>query len=76
VIEGVEKTLQILELAQRARSITVALLSKQPGWNKASASRYLTAICEAGWLEKVSEKGAPRYVLGRKALDLAPDLRF
>lgn len=76
MIDGVRKTLYILEAARRHSIITVAQLSQQDGWNKASASRYLQDMSDAGWLEKVSSYGRPRYVLGRKAMEFGVDLKF
>lgn len=76
MIEGVTKTLQILEVVREHSIVTVAGVSKLQGWNKASASRYLKAMAEAGWLENVRLGGEhPRYVLGRKALEFGVDLR-
>jgi DNA-binding IclR family transcriptional regulator len=76
VIEGVRRTLFVLELTRRLGQITVSVLATQPDWNKASACRYLRDICDAGWLERVSAEGRPKYVLGRKALAFGVDLRF
>ena len=61
---GVAKVLFVLEFTARLGVVTVAMLAKQNGWNKPTASRYLTQICQLGWLEKVSAKGFPKYVLG------------
>ena len=75
-IEGVRRTLFVLELTGRAGVMTVKKLAEQSEWTKPSACRYLRDICEAGWLERVNEKGAPKYVLGRKALTFAPEIRL
>ena len=75
-MEAVERTLFVLDLTGRCGVMTVARLAQQPGWNKPAASRDLTAICDLGWLERVSDKGFPRYVLGRKTMALAPDVQL
>lgn len=76
MIEGVTKTLQILEAVRRFGCLTVAVLAEQPGWNKASASRYLTAMNNEGWIEKVNDKGYPKYVFGRKVRELFEDWKI
>lgn len=71
-----KRAFEVVELTSRLGWMTVAVLGRQPGWTKASASRYLSDIAECGWLQKVNDKGFPKYVLGRKPLNLAPDLRL
>jgi DNA-binding IclR family transcriptional regulator len=75
-IEGARRTLFVLEFTGRAHLVTVKKLAEQPGWNPASACRYLRDICDAGWLERVNETGDPKYILGPKALNLTPEMRF
>jgi DNA-binding IclR family transcriptional regulator len=74
-MQAVERALFAVEKTHKMGRMTVALLSRAPGWDKASASRYLSFLSRVGWLEKVNASGHPVYVLGRKVLDLAPDLR-
>lgn len=73
--DSLEKGLKVLEVTQRLGKITVAALAMQPGWTASSASRYLAFMAERGWLDRLGNK-RPTYVLGRKVLALAPDLRF
>ena len=40
--------------------------------SRVAAFRYLTFLATRGWLERVSDTGLPKYVLGPKALQLAP----
>jgi DNA-binding IclR family transcriptional regulator len=74
--QSLEKGLAVLEYTRRVGEATVATLSDQPGWTSSDASRYLAFLAERGWLQKVSPMGRPSYVLGRKALDLVPELRW
>jgi len=75
-MQSVSRAFFAIELTRRVGRMTVALLAQAPGWDKASASRYLAYLSREGWLEKLSDKGYPTYVLGRKLLSLAPDFNL
>lgn len=75
-IETLRAGLQAVELTRRAGSMTVKRLAGVAGWTPSKACRYLTELDRLGWLEQVGEKRAPVYVLGRKVLELSPDLRL
>lgn len=75
-MQAVAKALYVVERTREIGRMTVASLAETPGWDKASASRYLAFLSKAGWLERVNEKGYPIYVLGRKLLSLPPELHF
>ncbi len=75
-MKSVERALYAIKKTKQAGRMTVAMLAQAPGWDKASASRYLAFLARAGWLEKVNANGYPVYVLGREILDLAPDFRM
>jgi DNA-binding IclR family transcriptional regulator len=69
-MEPARKALEVLRLARRNGYVDGSLLSGQPGWNRPQASRYLRFLCREGFLERVAEKGRPRYVLGPEAMEL------
>ncbi len=71
--DSLEKGLWLIERTRTVGYMTGTLLASYPGWNRTAASRYLTFLATRGWLEKVNDKGNPRYVLGLKALQLTPD---
>ena len=75
-MQAVSRAFFALEKTRTVGRMTVAMLARFPGWDKASASRYLSFLAQAGWLEKVNQEGHPTYVLGRKVLDLAPDFKL
>lgn len=75
MIESLRKGLKVIELTRQAGSITVKTLGRLPGWDPVAAHRYLKTLESEGWLENVAE-GHPKYVLGPKVMELAPDFRF
>lgn len=75
-MKSVSRALFAIEKTRQLGRMSVALLSQAPGWDKASASRYLAFLSRDEWLERVNEKGHPIYVLGRKALAFSDMLRF
>ncbi|MCA9642241.1 MAG: helix-turn-helix domain-containing protein [Myxococcales bacterium] len=75
MIESLERGLWVIERVRQAGSISTKTLGALPGWDKVKAHRYLKTLEKCGWLENVSD-GQPRYVLGQKVLDLAPDFRM
>ena len=75
-MKSVRKALFAIEKTREIGQMTGVILSGFPGWNRVEASRYLSFLCECGWLEKVNSSGHPRYVLGRKCLSLMPDVRL
>ena len=75
-MDAFDRPLYILELLCRVRVLKVGDLARQPNWTPATASRSLSKLLERGWVEKVNDKGRPKYMLGPKAINLSPDLRF
>jgi DNA-binding IclR family transcriptional regulator len=75
-MQSVQKALFVIEKTREIGRIDGRILAKSPGWDRVQACRYLNCLANAGWLEKVSAKGRPLYVLGPKVLHLAVDLRF
>ena len=70
--DSLDKGLFVMERTRIVGSMTGTVLASYGGWNRAAASRYLTFLATRGWLERVSDTGLPKYVLGPKALQLAP----
>lgn len=68
--------LAVLEIVRVAGSTTAATVGAQAGWDRVKAHRYLSVLAREGWLTVVEEGVRRRYVLGRKCLELAPDLGF
>jgi len=75
-MQSVERAFYAVEKTKSAGRMTVSMLSHAPGWDKASASRYLSFLSRIGWLERINDRGHPVYVLGPKVLDLSPDFRL
>jgi DNA-binding IclR family transcriptional regulator len=76
-MEPVERAFFVVEKTHEVGRMSGAILARIPGWDKVKAHRYLTQLARLGWLEKLNtEKGRPVYVLGRKLLGMAPDLRI
>lgn len=71
--DSLDKGLFVIERTRLVGYMTGVVLASYPGWNRAAASRYLTFLAMRGWMERVSDGGLPRYVLGPKALALTPD---
>ncbi len=68
--------LTVIKRVRQAGVITAAQLGATPGWHRVKAHIYLTALTNEGFLERVGDKKPLRYVLGREALNLAPDFRL
>lgn len=75
-MQAVGRALFVIEKTRSVGRMTVSMLAKYPGWDKATASRYLAFLAQAGWLQRLSPEGFPTYILGRKVMELAPDFRL
>jgi DNA-binding IclR family transcriptional regulator len=75
-LESLIKGLEVIETAARLGTIRGATLAKANGWSRAQASRYLGTLAERGWLKNVGTETRPVYILGHKAVGLAPEVRF
>jgi DNA-binding IclR family transcriptional regulator len=75
-MQAVEKALYVIEKTRELGRMDGVILAKVPGWDRIQAHRYLTCLSRLGWLERVNTSGRPTYVLGRKVMNLALDLRL
>jgi DNA-binding IclR family transcriptional regulator len=75
-MQSVEKALFVVEKTREIGRMEGRILARLPGWDRVQACRYLKTLSRLGWLERVNDKGLPVYVLGRKVIALAPDLRI
>jgi DNA-binding IclR family transcriptional regulator len=74
-MKSVELALFVVEKTRDLGRMDGSLLARCPGWDRVKAHRYLTKLAALGWLERVNDHGYPIYVLGRKPLSFALDLR-
>ena len=75
-MQSVTQALFVIEKTREIGRMDGNILSQCPGFDRVKASRYLTFLARAGWLERISDKHRPEYVLGRKVLSMAVDFRL
>ena len=74
-MKDVERALWVIEKTREIGRMDAKILGRFPDWDRIKAHRYLTCLARLGWLERVGESKAI-YVLGRKVMAMAPELRF